>query len=68
MHTVIPNNGSTSAQALEAGRVPNYLLLVSLLEHLCSVYEGDPERSKQIFNSESQFFFIAHESILNYRI
>lgn len=50
VHTVIPNSGSTSAQALEAGRVPNYLLLVSLLEHLCSVYERDPERSNQIFN------------------
>ncbi|KAJ7384914.1 Eukaryotic translation initiation factor 2-alpha kinase [Desmophyllum pertusum] len=48
--TYIPNNDpSTSVQALE-GRVPNYLLLVSLLEHLCSLYETDPDKSKKIFN------------------
>jgi len=49
--TYVPNNNdpSTSVQALE-GRVPNYLLLVSLLEHLCSLYESDPEKSKKIFN------------------
>ena len=50
--TYAPNNDpSTSVQALE-GRVPNYLLLVSLLEHLCSLYENDPEKSKQIFNGK----------------
>ncbi|XP_020600739.1 eukaryotic translation initiation factor 2-alpha kinase 1-like [Orbicella faveolata] len=48
--TYVPNDDpSTSVQALE-GRVPNYLLLVSLLEHLCSLYENDPEKSKKIFN------------------
>lgn len=48
--TFIPNNDPTSSvQALE-GRVPNYLLLVSLLEHLCSLYESDSEKSKKIFN------------------
>lgn len=50
--TYVPNNDpSTSVQALE-GRVPNYLLLVSLLEHLCSLYETDPEKSKKIFNGK----------------
>lgn len=50
--TYVPNNDpSTSVQALE-GRVPNYLLLVSLLEHLCSLYESDPEKSKKIFNGK----------------
>lgn len=48
--TYVPiKDASTSVQALE-GRVPNYLLLVSLLEHLCSLYETDPEKSKKIFN------------------
>lgn len=48
--TFVANNDPTSSvQALE-GRVPNYLLLVSLLEHLCSLYETDPEKSKKIFN------------------
>lgn len=48
--TYVPNKDpSTGVQALE-GRVPNYLLLVSLLEHLCSLYETDPEKSKKIFN------------------
>jgi len=63
--TYVPNNNdpSTSVQALE-GRVPNYLLLVSLLEHLCSLYESDPEKSKKIFNGkiirilEGYYFFI----------
>ena len=50
--TYVPNKDpSTSVQALE-GRVPNYLLLVSLLEHLCSLYETDPEKSKKIFNGK----------------
>ena len=50
--TYVPNNDpSTSVQALE-GRVPNYLLLVSLLEHLCSLYETDPEKNKKIFNGK----------------
>lgn len=50
--TYVPiNDPSTSVQALE-GRVPNYLLLVSLLEHLCSLYETDPEKSKKIFNGK----------------
>ena len=50
--TYVPNKDpSTSVQALE-GRVPNYLLLVSLLEHLCSLYENDPEKSKKIFNGK----------------
>ena len=50
--TYVPSNDpSTSVQALE-GRVPNYLLLVSLLEHLCSLYEADPEKSKKIFNGK----------------
>ena len=50
--TFIANNDpSSSVQALE-GRVPNYLLLVSLLEHLCSLYENDAEKSKKIFNGE----------------
>jgi len=53
--TYVPNNDpSTSVQALE-GRVPNYLLLVSLLEHLCSLYEADPEKSKKIFNGKIKF-------------
>lgn len=54
--TYVPNNHdpSTSVQALE-GRVPNYLLLVSLLEHLCSLYENDPEKSKKIFNGKIRF-------------
>lgn len=42
------NDPTSSIQALE-GRVPNYLLLVSLLEQLCSLYEGDSEKSKKIF-------------------
>lgn len=58
IHTVQPNV-CASAQALDAGRVPNYLLLVSLLEHLCSVYEDDPERSRKIFNSKI-FITVAH--------
>ena len=50
--TYVPNKDpSTGVQALE-GRVPNYLLLVSLLEHLCSLYETDPEKSKKIFNGK----------------
>ena len=56
--TFIPNNDPTSSvQALE-GRVPNYLLLVSLLEHLCSLYESDSEKSKKIFNGRTVFSFI----------
>lgn len=48
--TFVANNDPwSSVQALE-GRVPNYLLLVSLLEHLCSLYESDPDKSKKIFN------------------
>ncbi|EDO46416.1 predicted protein [Nematostella vectensis] len=47
--TVTPKDARNSVQALE-GRVPNYLLLVSLLEHLCSLYENDPEKSQQIFS------------------
>ncbi|KAK2568106.1 hypothetical protein P5673_008040 [Acropora cervicornis] len=35
------------------GRVPNYLLLVSLLEQLCSLYEGDSEKSNKIFTEFS---------------
>ncbi|XP_074616626.1 eukaryotic translation initiation factor 2-alpha kinase 1-like [Acropora palmata] len=42
------NDPTSSIQALE-GRVPNYLLLVSLLEQLCSLYEGDSEKSNKIF-------------------
>ena len=51
---VLNDDPSTSVQALE-GRVPNYLLLVSLLEHLCSLYENDPEKSKKIFNGTIKF-------------
>lgn len=52
--TYVPNKDpSTGVQALE-GRVPNYLLLVSLLEHLCSLYETDPEKSKKIFNGNGR--------------
>ena len=46
------NDPTSSIQALE-GRVPNYLLLVSLLEQLCSLYEGDSEKSKKIFTGRS---------------
>ena len=54
--TFIGNNDPTSSvQALE-GRVPNYLLLVSLLEHLCSLYENDPEKSKKIFHGKINTF------------
>lgn len=49
---IASNDPSSSVQALE-GRVPNYLLLVSLLEHLCSLYENDPEKSKKIFNGKT---------------
>ncbi|XP_031565352.1 eukaryotic translation initiation factor 2-alpha kinase 1-like [Actinia tenebrosa] len=47
--TVTANDINSSVLALE-GRVPNYLLLVSLLEHLCSLYERNPEKSRKIFN------------------
>lgn len=46
------NDPTSSVQALE-GRVPNYLLLVSLLEQLCSLYEDDSEKSKKIFTGRS---------------
>jgi len=62
--TYVPSNDpSTSVQALE-GRVPNYLLLVSLLEHLCSLYEADPEKSKKIFNGKIKFLKVIY-SILH---
>lgn len=33
-----------------ASAIPNHLLLGSLLEHLCFVYESDPTRSRMLFN------------------
>ena len=60
-NTVV-SDASLSMQALE-GRVPNYLLLVSLLEHLCSLYEADPERSRKIFNGGR--CYLLHSSIHN---
>ncbi|XP_030068820.1 eukaryotic translation initiation factor 2-alpha kinase 1 [Microcaecilia unicolor] len=35
-------------------KVPNQLLLVSMLEHLCSMHERDPHRSKCLFKVLSQ--------------
>ena len=32
-----------------ASVIPNHLLLGSLLEHLCFVYESDPKRSRMLF-------------------
>lgn len=32
-----------------ASAIPNHLLLGSLLEHLCFVYESNPARSRMLF-------------------
>ncbi|XP_048448768.1 eukaryotic translation initiation factor 2-alpha kinase 1-like [Rhincodon typus] len=34
--------------------IPNQLLLVSLLEHLCFVYEKNPQRSMSLFKCKTQ--------------
>lgn len=35
-----------------ASAIPNHLLLGSLLEHLCFVYESDPTRSHMLFKGK----------------
>lgn len=35
-----------------ASAIPNHLLLGSLLEHLCFVYERDPAQSRMLFKGE----------------
>lgn len=35
-----------------ASAIPNHLLLGSLLEHLCFVYESDPTRSRMLFKGK----------------
>uniref|UniRef100_A0A4W4F964 Eukaryotic translation initiation factor 2-alpha kinase 1 n=1 Tax=Electrophorus electricus TaxID=8005 RepID=A0A4W4F964_ELEEL len=37
-----------------ASAIPNHLLLGSLLEHLCFVYESDPTRSRMLFKAIGQ--------------
>lgn len=35
-----------------ASAIPNHLLLGSLLEHLCFVYESNPARSRMLFKGK----------------
>lgn len=49
-----------------ASAIPNHLLLGSLLEHLCFVYESNPSRSRMLFKgtqketlTSSDFYFKA---------
>lgn len=35
-----------------ASAIPNHLLLGSLLEHLCFVYEREPAQSRMLFKGE----------------
>uniref|UniRef100_A0A8C7D6V2 Eukaryotic translation initiation factor 2-alpha kinase 1 n=1 Tax=Oncorhynchus kisutch TaxID=8019 RepID=A0A8C7D6V2_ONCKI len=59
-HTPASSDSDNNCEVLIAGKqylstqefasaIPNHLLLGSLLEHLCFVYESDPTRSRMLF-------------------
>jgi len=46
-----------------ASAIPNHLLLGSLLEHLCFVYESNPTRSRTLFKSTYRDVGLAIDSL-----
>ena len=42
-----------------ASAIPNHLLLGSLLEHLCFVYESDPTRSRMLFKGICGLLYVS---------
>ena len=42
---------SSNVRALQVfeRHAPSYLLMISLLEHICALYENNQEKSKQLF-------------------
>lgn len=46
-----------------ASAIPNHLLLGSLLEHLCFVYESNPARSRMLFKGTQKETFTTYFQI-----
>lgn len=50
---VVQRDDSNSKALVQASNnAPYHLLLVSMLEHVCSVYVSEPSKSRQVFKGE----------------